>query len=867
MWRKNKDQLSLLAENAGIWSWEINADGLYTQAGSVVERMLGYHPKELVGKRYFYDLFAPEKRERLKKAAFEIMKRQDVFKGFVKLNSHKDGHLVYLEMSAVPILNHKGVLTGYKGFDITSHKSIEENLKKTKEELEIQSWGLGKANEGIKALYKELENKNDELEVRIAESKKMEKELFKAKEKAETASRAKSSFLAHMSHEIRTPLNGIIGTTEILLNLDVDVDVKLYKYINIIKYSGDTLISLINDILDFSKIEAGQLEIDPIDFNLRILTESIGLSFFVQAMKKGLTLLWEIEPDIPDILTGDTTRLRQILVNLIGNAIKFTGKGKVVLKVIKEESTPDKCLLHFCLSDTGIGIPPEKKQAIFDAFTQADGSTTRKYGGTGLGLAICRQLVALMGGDMRVESPSVLVASEPGGPGSDFYFTLPFLIPDQKIKAGTGVEDKVKNVKVLIIGDTPINKKMVADMLTGHEMMVMETDRINEGLKILMEASKNGRPYGVVLLDFLVPGKEGLETAGRLKAIANLANIPIIILSSAGDRGDAVQYRRIGIAGYLVRPFRKFELLQVIKMTLRQASTKETDYQLITRHTIKDSYRTLRVLLVEDNPVNQEVMSEILKMRGFPVTVADTGEKAVEMLQMVPYSFDLVLMDVEMPGMSGLEATKIIRQKEKSYGLHIPIIGLTAHATNAYKQECLKSGMDLYLSKPVRPEKLFESIDHLGHCLRGDSAKKEARPSFSENNPSSGDSKSGSFSAEIENPVPSLDLSMALSSVGGNIGLLKRVVNRFMDTFPGQIEQIQTALVGGNAEMVNKTAHSLKGAAGIIGAKKVFELAHTLEDMGQKNQLSEASSVLATLKGELEGVKLFAANPDWESRI
>ncbi|MGI8982770.1 MAG: response regulator [Pirellulaceae bacterium] len=745
-------------------------DGRILEANDALLEMIGYSRKELESGQLRWDAITPPDQKAGDERALAQLRETGMCLPFEKEYIHKNGH-------RVPILVGVTMLDGSKTECIC-------------------------------------------FVVDITRQKQTEHELKVAKDAADAANLAKSQFLANMSHEVRTPMNAIIGMTELVLNSPLNP--KQTEYLKMVLLSGESLLGIINDILDFSKVESGKIELENMPLRIRECIGDAVKSLALRAHAKGLELALDIHSDVPEWVLGDAGRLRQIVINLVNNAIKFTPLGEVVVLLNMQANRDGRWELLFCVRDTGIGIPPDKVDRVFEAFEQADTSTTRQFGGTGLGLTIVRRLVEIMGGRVWVESDL--------GKGSKFFFNI-FLeeCPDPPDDDAAPHRTAVRGTRVLIIDDNATNRRILEEVVTSWDMIPTAGSSVEEALTLLREAVNAGRRFELLLTDINMPGRDGFDLIEQVRKDPQLAETAIIVLTSGERSDDSRKCDKYDVAQRLLKPVKQSELFDAIVAAL---GGEETEDAGSVHDEEAPASRPLRILLAEDSLVNQKLAVGLLERHGHELTVANNGREAINALGRG--KFDIILMDVQMPELDGLAATRQIREREQSTGRHIPIIAMTAHALKGDRERCLASGMDEYVSKPIRERQLLAAM----RLVVGDELSESV-------------SRIISFDAAEQSTDGVMDWDEALKTCAGDHALLRDIVEAFLEEEPRRLSEIRQAIDSSDFELLGRAAHTIKGSMRYFKADSVFDRAFGLEQLGQEQTLDGAEEIFLLLRQEL----------------
>ncbi len=820
--RKGEEKYRNILESIEDGYFEVDLAGNFTFFNPSICSFLGYPEAEIMGLNY-RSYMDSENAKKVFQTFNAVYKTRIPSKSLEWEIIQKDGGRKHLDLSLSLIVNPEGNPTGFFGIarDVSERKIIELELRKYREHLE--------------EMITERTN-----------------ELAEAMRKAEFANKAKSQFLANMSHEIRTPLNGIMGMAELCLTTVLDAD--QIHIIGTINKEANSLLGIINQILDFSKIEAGKLEIEQIPFDLRNLFKDLTESFSYQGAKIGLEFVSFISPETPTLVVGDPGRLRQILKNLIGNAFKFTQEGGIYVKAEPIQDLGDKIKLRFLVKDTGIGIPKEKQAMVFESFTQADGSTTRKYGGTGLGTTISKQLAELMGGEIGVDSRE--------GKGSTFWFTIVFS-KQRKTDSRRSKEAPLNNARVLVVDDYKTSRQTMVEYLRSWDLIPVEVTNAEEAVAVLNKSGTDGEQVNLVLSNLSMTEINGFDLAREIRSLKTFNSVPIIVVTAFGNPGDGKICRDIGIEGYLTRPIRQNDLRGIIERVLG-SSMSDGDKRVIdvvTRHTIAETTdkKEIQVLLVEDYPTNQMIAKLHLEHAGYQVDLAEDGRQAVNAFKHKNY--ELIFMDVQMPVMDGYQATKAIRELESEIASmdknntsetyrRVPIIAMTAHAMSENKALCLEAGMDDFLSKPFTREELL-SMGSKWLEVRSNQFNVTLKELNSNAKTGRDTSPRGGYSSE---PI---DIEKAIEEFEGDKQLLSEVLNEFIKGVGEQIETIREAISHGDTETVTKEAHAIKGGAANITAMALSKIAHELEIKGKNKDLNGTGEIIVGLEREFKAMRHF----------
>ncbi|MCA9166606.1 MAG: response regulator [Planctomycetales bacterium] len=754
-----------------------DAEGRCIRVSRAFVHMVGLNdPADAIGKTDA-DFFAMDYAKRSREEELQVMRSGRSLVGKEEELTTADQRQIWVSTTKAPLRNYRGEVVGTFGIarDITNRKRFEEAQRE-------------------------------------------------AKEAAEAANQAKSDFLANMSHEIRTPLNAIIGMTELVL--DSELSNVQQDYLQTVLTSGEALLGIINQILDFSKIEARKIELENVTFSLRDILGDTLKALAFHAHLKGLELAWLVESNVPETLIGDPTRINQIVVNLVGNAIKFTATGEVVLRVTGLKLNDQKMRLHITVSDTGIGIAPEQLEHVFSAFSQADTSTTREYGGTGLGLSISSRLAELMEGGIWVESEL--------SRGSTFHVELVCEVVDAEPDERNIAECIPPGLRLLVVDDNATNRLILQETLKQWNTELTLLQGGPQVLEFLQQVPEGKFPQ-LMITDHQMPGMDGVQLVSHIRDNPAWSSLPVIVLTSGTRRFELPRLRQLGVELRLLKPVKPSELANAICSILgfTQQAVPVPTQNVVTQ-------QELSILLVEDGWANQKLAAGLLKKWGHHVTIANNGQEAVDLVSSQAEPFHLVLMDVQMPVMDGLEATRQIRRMEAAGGRHLPILAMTAHVKTGDEQRCLEAGMDGYLSKPIRREQLQEAIAQM---TSGVAAEKTPEVTDEE-----------AQIMEMEDEGPGFNVELALDSVEGDVELLSDVIQVFLEERPGLLRSLLESIAAADAPTLRRAAHTIKGSTRIFGDERVTELSKALEDRGANGDFTDVVPLAEQLQIELNSL-------------
>ncbi len=798
---KNKVQINYqlykqLVENLNEVVFALDDTGLITYISPVIENYIAYKPDEIIGKK-FSDLVYDEDRSLLENMYEKLVKKQYLLLEYRVRN--KKNELFWVRTSCRALVKNKKIVSvcGLM-IDITESKKSELEVEKTKKALQTSNTSL-----------KNAINKANQMAYH-----------------ANIASQAKNQFIANISHELRTPLNGILGMVEILLDSKLGDEQK--ECAEIARESAENLLLIIKNLLDFSKIESGKLNLDKIDFDLRILVNDVINVLKIQAEKKGIKLGYIIDPEVPSLLHGDPGRLRQIFMHIIGNGIKFTEKGSVnvVVKLDYENPTHTSVLIE--VTDTGIGISEEEKKYLFKSFSQVDESFTRKYGGVGLGLVISKQLAELMGGNIGVES-------EKGG-GSTFWISAVFERQKNLIQEDDKVLNQLTNQSMLVIAKSPTDRFILRKYLLSFGCMVEAIDFNSKSMEKLYYAKENHKQFKVVIIDSDIINEEGEKLGESIKNDIELNNTILILLTSNGARGDVKRIKKIGFSAYLTKPVKRLMLYNCLVAVLNSIG-KNGLSKIITQHSLaEEEKRKIKILLTEDNVINQKVVIRILNKYGYVVDLATNGKEAIELVKEKKYN--LIIMDIQMPEMDGYAATREIRKIEKEKGSHTPILALTAYASEDDKKQCIDAGMNNYISKPIQPKEFIQVIEQL--LSEHNKMMFLRKPHISEN--------------EVFNA------SVLIKRLDNDIELIEELLSIFYDDVPSYIQRLKQALIMKDFDNAEQLAHTIKGSALNMEAKALKNMANRIENQIVQEDLDIANELINELENEYDRFKIVTAS-------